>query len=696
MSFRGKRGSYDRLDEDSIDLGEALLPVDTVHKMNEEYNAFTPTGIASVVVGILVGGILCFSNTYFGLQSGWVTMGSLQSTLLGFGLFRAMSCGGTTNLFSKFGPLDNVLLQTTAVATATMPLAGGFVGILPALAKLDEKIDKHGPITTNLWQNLLWAFALCYFGVFFAVPLRRQTILKEKLKFPSGTATAQMIRVLHKQPPITEDEDLAEKVEDRRSLLFHDELAAQTGEPVDVLKYNDEEKDRILWRHRWIALGSSFLSSGILTLLCFFITPLQDMKIGTWIGLPVLTTWNWTFRTSLSYIGQGMIMGIHTSGSMLAGAIVGWAILGPVSLSKGWTKFLTADEMKNATPEEMASTPSQWLLWIALSIMLVEAVVGLLIMVVKVGISLIQKKNEKVHDPALPSQSVPHWVWIVGLIVSCALCVGIVTPLFDIPFYDPLIAVVMSLLVCILAVRALGETDYNPVSGVGKIAQIVLAFVSPGQSVSCLVAGAIAEAGATQAGDLMQDLKTGHLLGASPRAMLIAQSIGSIFGVLFSSLAYALYSSLGNYDATYKIGGSQFPAPTADIWLNMSRVLMNKSLPHSVIPFCIGFGVLGGVLPLIETLTPKKYEKYLHYLPSGMAFAIGVFLTPNFTFIRFLGSIAQVLWARFAPTSHTNHMIVVASGFVLGEGIFSLLTAGFTAAHVPRWGGVTASSGGGH
>jgi len=282
--------------------------VDPVRKMNQDYAAFTPTGIVSVAVGVLVGGLLCFSNTYFGLQSGWVTMGSLQSTLLGFGLFKALSFGSTTNLFGRFGPLDNVLLQTTAVATATMPLAGGFVGILPALAKLDQESDNHGPIVTNLWQNLLWAFALCYFGVFFAVPLRRQTILKEKLKFPSGTATAQMIRVLHKQPPITEDEHLAEQVEDRRSLLFHDELAAQNNEPTDVLKYADEEKDRILWRHRWIALGGSFLSSGILTLLCFFIRPLQDIKIGTYIGLPILTTWSWTFRTcenfSLKFLGK--------------------------------------------------------------------------------------------------------------------------------------------------------------------------------------------------------------------------------------------------------------------------------------------------------------------------------------------------------------------------------------------------------
>jgi len=82
----------------------------------------------AVIGGLLIGSLLCFSNMYFGLQTGWVTMGSLQSSLLGFGIFKLLFRAKT------FGPIENVLLQTAAVATATMPLAGGFVGIIPGLA----------------------------------------------------------------------------------------------------------------------------------------------------------------------------------------------------------------------------------------------------------------------------------------------------------------------------------------------------------------------------------------------------------------------------------------------------------------------------------------------------------------------------------------------------------------------------------
>jgi uncharacterized oligopeptide transporter (OPT) family protein len=78
--------------------------------------------------------VVCNICRYFGLQTGWVTMGSLQSTLLGYGSIVALQKVGmrllvnskSFSFFNTFGPLENVVLQTTAVATATMPLAGGF------------------------------------------------------------------------------------------------------------------------------------------------------------------------------------------------------------------------------------------------------------------------------------------------------------------------------------------------------------------------------------------------------------------------------------------------------------------------------------------------------------------------------------------------------------------------------------------
>lgn len=95
--------------------------------------------------------------------------------------------------------MENVLVQTVAGAVGTMPLGCGFVGVMPALNYLMTS-EENGPLVLSTWKLMTWALGLCFFGVVIAVPLRREVIIREKLKFPSGTATALMIGVLHGRP----------------------------------------------------------------------------------------------------------------------------------------------------------------------------------------------------------------------------------------------------------------------------------------------------------------------------------------------------------------------------------------------------------------------------------------------------------------------------------------------------------------
>lgn len=138
----------------------------------------------------------CFSIcTSAGLQTGWVTMGSLQSAILGFGIFQALRKYGWV---SGFSIAENVIVQTCAVASATMPLAAGFVGVIPAMQRLTvAENPPDGPYSFSTLQLLIWSTTLAFFGVFVAVPLRTQVIEREQLRFPSGTATAQIIKTLH-------------------------------------------------------------------------------------------------------------------------------------------------------------------------------------------------------------------------------------------------------------------------------------------------------------------------------------------------------------------------------------------------------------------------------------------------------------------------------------------------------------------
>jgi uncharacterized oligopeptide transporter (OPT) family protein len=90
---------------------------------------------------------------------------------------------------------------------------------------------------------------------------------------------------------------------------------------------------------------------------------------------------------------------------------------------------------------------------------------------------------------------------------------------------------------------------------------------SPTNQHSTRLSGGVAEAGAQQAGDLMQDLKTGHLLHASPRAQFWGQLIGSTLSIMVTTTAY------GVYKRAYEIPGPSFPAPTAYVWLSLARLL---------------------------------------------------------------------------------------------------------------------------
>ena len=118
---------------------------------------------------------------------------------------------------------------------------------------------------------------------------------------------------------------------------------------------------------------------------------------------------------------------------------------------------------------------------------------------------------------------------------------------FDIPVWMTIIAIILSAVLSIVAVRSVGETDINPVGGMGKVTQLAYGGLAPGQMSTNLMAAAITGAGASQAGDMMQDLKTGHLLGASPRKRLshsfsvsVLASSSSFRSTIFSPRAMSL------------------------------------------------------------------------------------------------------------------------------------------------------------
>lgn len=248
----------DEGDEDVAQDGQHTIDARDVRKAlarrASEPQNFTLRGI---LVGLAIGIVICFSNMYFGLQTGWVSSMAMPSALIGFAFFKTVS----RSLSFPFTPVENVLIQSVAGSVGTMPLGCGFVGVVPALNYL-LKPEENGPLDISLWKLVIWAVGICFFGVVFAVPLRKEVIIREKLKFPSGTATALMIGVLHGDKDNSELIQDAERShrgsraseEEREGLLDARRpnedtipLNEQQVEAADLSKdsWNSEWKDRI-------------------------------------------------------------------------------------------------------------------------------------------------------------------------------------------------------------------------------------------------------------------------------------------------------------------------------------------------------------------------------------------------------------------------------------------------------------------
>ncbi|KIJ51053.1 hypothetical protein M422DRAFT_124527, partial [Sphaerobolus stellatus SS14] len=157
----------------------------------------------------------------------------------------------------------------------------------------------------------------------------------------------------------------------------------------------------------------------------------------------------------------------------------------------------------------------------------------------------------------------------------------------------------------------------------------------PGNIVANIIAGGVAEAGAQQSGDLMQDLKTGHLVGASPRAQFYGQLLGSALSVIVTTTAYSLYQR------AYPIPGPNFPAPTAYVWLSLARLLRDQQLPEKSSLFMIIFAILAALNAWLKVRAQTRGHWWAKWVPSGIAFAVGFLNTPSFSLARLVGGIVE-------------------------------------------------------
>lgn len=384
---------------------------------------------------------------------------------------------------------------------------------------------------------------------------------------------------------------------------------------------------------------------------------------------------------------------------MLFGAVLGWGILSPLAKARGWAP---------GPVDDWESGSKGWIVWVSLAIMLADSIVSLGWLVIR---PLVTHRHElkaklfssrlgqlvtprsyhtsagysalnNVPDQSTPGQSLGHAYdkddappsqLISKRTVSILLPLTLVLNVFcmHIVFGDVMspvlssFATLLAVLLSVMGVRALGETDLNPVSGISKLTQLLFSLATPTSQLSRrtavvtnLLAGAVSESGALQAGDMMQDLKTGHLLGASPKAQFYGQIIGSLVGAILSTAVYKMYVKV------YDIPGPMFQTPTAYVWLFTARLVTGQGLPRMAWQASLIAGTVFVAITVLRIVAASPVANggargvstpWRVFVPGGIAVAVGMFNVPSFTLARAIGGIIAWWWNRkHAKTPSSN------------------------------------------
>ncbi|KAI9298720.1 OPT superfamily oligopeptide transporter [Neoconidiobolus thromboides FSU 785] len=608
--------------------------------------------IRAALLGSILGCVVSASNIYLGLKSGFSFPASIFGAILGYAILKPWSklplyLGG-----GYFGIKENCTVQTAA--TAAGGLSVGFINGIPTMFRLELfqlPLDHY-------WSMLfLWTLAAGFYGLFFAIPLRSYFIIKQKLIFPSPTASANTILSLH----------------------------SKGGKEAKI-------------QTKWIMY--SFISAFIYKVVGYFVPFIIDLHILWWISVPtgskLLATidvfWRWHFQLTTAFFGSGMIVGFNTAFSFFFGSVLAWGIIGPVLF------YSDNNEIVKVSPwgyDKNKATVQSWNLWIGTVILLCCSFTELLMQSKSIfngfKSSLIQLYNiiaklfriRRVEhnlgnneDPVPENELVPTWMWVSGTIISGILTIIVLVIYFEMNVGAGILAIILGFMFSLIGCQAAGETDINPVGVIGKASQFVFAGI-PGANLKVrqlnnLIAGSLAAACGSQAVDMVGDLKTGHILKASPRSQFYAQIVGSVFGVVIAVVLFMLFGKA--YPCILiqqKIGSPpcEFPAPGVAAWTAVTQALTSdilRVIPESCRIACLVFGLSTIILVVLKNSYLKKYADYIpNWNAIGIAF---INPAPALPIASVLGALIGVIWNKANPKYWKIMGIALASGLIAGEG----------------------------
>lgn len=565
--------------------------------------------LRAVVVGAVVGVVFGAANAYLGLKVGLTVSASIPAAVMGLAFFRAIRSGSL---------LEGNMVQT--VGSAGESLAGGVIFTLPALFIFGLAPSQLLIFTLAALGGLL--------GVLFMIPLRRFLIRDEhgQLPYPEGTACAEVLAC-------------GEAGGSKARTLFR---GLGVGAAYQYLVNNNALS---LWRDE-----PTFEISGY---------PKAEVAVS---ATPEL-------------LGVGYVIGPRISAILLAGGTISWLVLIPLIATFGASASTPLYPETELLIRDMSAGEiwNRYIRYVGAGAVSFGGIITLIRALptiwqsFSVGIAGLRKTVSEV-ETRRTDDDLSFGVVLVG-----ALGIGVILAILPSSFapvgvLGALLMVLFAFFFVTVSSRIVGliGTSSNPISGmtIATLLITALLFVALGRTESLdgdprmaiLLVGAIIAISAAIAGDTSQDLKTGFLLGATPRRQQLGEMVGVLTSaVVMGTVLLVLHGGLG-------IGSEELPAPQATLMALVIDGVVNADLPWA---FVIAGVFIAAVFEMLG-------------LPS-LALAVGLYLPLSLTTPIMAGGVVRLLvekrHAGDALRQKREKGVLFASGLIAGAALVGVVIA---------------------
>ena len=562
--------------------------------------------VTSIVMGIILAVVFGAANAYLGLRVGMTVSASIPAAVISMGVIRV--------IMKKDSILESNMVQT--IGSAGESLAAGAIFTLPVLFLWAKDGIMDSP---SLVEIALIALCGGILGVLFMVPLRNALIVKEHgvLPYPEGTACAEVL------------------------------LAGEEG----------GASAKSVFAGMGLAAVFKFLVDGIKVIPGVITAPIKALK--TELSAEVYP----------ALIGVGYICGVKIASFMFAGGLIGWFVLIPAIVTFGGDTILYPGTDTIANMYAAGGAEAIWSSYIryigagAVAAGGILSLIKSLPLIVNTFVDAIKgMKGSKSNSTLRTNQDLDMRIIGIGVLVMI-LTIWLV-PVIPVTLLGAILIVVFGFFFATVSSRMVGlvGSSNNPVSGMA-IATLLFATIClkvTGDTGVHGMGGAIAIGSiicivAAMAGDTSQDLKTGYILGATPKKQQIGELIGSVVSAL------AIGGVLILLNSAWEFGTTELSAPQATLMKMIIEGVMDGNLPWALVFIGVFIAIVVEILGI-----------------SVLPVAIGLYLPLELSTTIMIGGLIRWYVDKKKGSKKTDAAdsgILFCSGMIAGEGLVGIILA---------------------